>query len=163
MGSRGPQPDSQEMRKRKGFPGNRGRSEPKPTKSIMALTKLPFAPKTMNVIGKQEWKRIGPSLVEEGKLSLENLKLFEAYCYSYGVFQEIQRKFEQKEEAYVVFVGPTAAPKPNPLVAMAKDAQNMMLKMLRAIQTSTTLSPASKQDPLEQFFKKAEKLKVVKK
>ena len=161
MGLRGPQPDSPEMRERKGFPGNRGKSKPKQKKSAAALTKLPFAPRQFDKHGRQEWQRVGRVLIDDGKLSVENLKLFESYCHSYSIFKNIQEKLETED--LIVHTGRFQDPKPNPLINLAKDAQNMMLKMLRALQTSTTLSPESKQDPLEQFFKKAEKLKVVKK
>jgi len=161
MGLRGPKADSPEVRKRKGFPGGRGKTPTKAKISAAALTKLPYAPKRLSAEAIEEWKRVGKVLVKSGKLTQENLRLFEGYCYSFGVFQDAQEKL-QKEDL-VVFGGRLQEGKPNVLIAIAKDAQNMMLKMLRAIQTSTTLAPDSKQDPLEQFFKRAEKLKVVKK
>lgn len=161
MGLRGPQPDSDEVRKRKGYPGGRGKTPIKKKISSAALIKLPSAPRYLTKEARLEWKRIGKVIVNSGKLTNENLRLFEAYCYSYGVFREVQDKLAT--EKMIVLVGRAQDEKPNPLIAIAKDAQNMMLKMLRAIQTSTTLAPDSKQDPLEQFFKRAEKLKIVKK
>ena len=161
MGLRGPKPDSPEVRKRKGFPGGRGKNPVKKKVSPAALIKLPFAPRRLSKEAQAEWQRVGKVLIASGKLTSENLKLFESYCYSYGVFKDVQERLPT--EGLIIFGGRYNEGKPNVLIAVAKDAQNMMLKMLRAIQTSTTLAPDSKQDPLEQFFKRAEGLKVVKK
>jgi len=160
MGLRGPQPDSDEMRKRKGYPGKRGKNPPKKKVNLNALTKLPNVPSHFGPEAGAEWKRVGKVLIESGKLTNENLRLFEAYCYSYGIFREAQNKLTP--ETMIVLVGRAEDEKPNPLIQIAKDAQNMMLKTLRAIQTSASAPTEKAMDPLENFFKRAEKLKVVK-
>ena len=100
MGLRGPKPQSPEMMARKGNPGHKSKAALTKKDSFTALEKLPQSPKYIKGTARDEYRRIGVVLVNAGKISVENLKLFEAYCYNYGMFQEIQEKFESKKEDY---------------------------------------------------------------
>ena len=158
MGQRGPKKQSDELQKRKGNPGRR--SKPISPDKQDAISKLPAAPPYMTRIAGAEWRRAGESFVRLGKLTHANLKGLEAYSFNYGIFREAQETL--KSEAAVLDAGKNHYKQPHPAIAIARDAQNMMIRWLKVILDTTVAKAEAEGDPLENFFKRAEKLKVVK-
>lgn len=147
MGQRGKQPQTDEMKNRKGNPGRR---KPKQTPGRpMALNKLPTAPKHIQRIAGSEWRRIGQKYVDQGKLTDNNLKALELYCMNYSIVRKQMLTLEKEGE--VITSGQGGHRMPHPAVGVMNKAQKEMRDWLKVIETTVAQIPEKEKSALEKF------------
>ena len=128
------------------------KNEPKPD----VPNKLPNAPKTLDAVGKKEWRRVGRELHKLGVLTELDLTAFEAYCATYSTWQEAT---ERIQKTGVLIKAPSGYPIVSPYVSIANKAMIEMRKWL----VEFGMTPSSRarvvvpnekkeSDPLEQYL-----------
>lgn len=80
MGRRGPPPTPTKVLQLRGTHRRDRHGDPADEVAFGQLTALPPAPGFLDRMGKAEWKRVGPELIEKGLLSEGDLAAFTAYC-----------------------------------------------------------------------------------
>jgi P27 family predicted phage terminase small subunit len=72
------------------------------TSSKGALSRAPVAPAWFSPAARAEWKRVVPTLIERGIITVTDLALVEAFCVASGRIKELQAliQAEPMEKAY---------------------------------------------------------------
>jgi len=164
MAKPGPRPQPTSKKIVKGNPGRRPlpKNEPKPRIS----ENIPSAPGHLSKVGKKEWRRVTKELHPIGLITKIDITALAAYCSAYATWVECQEKIQKTG---LLIKAPSGYPIINPLLSISNKAVIQMKSFL--IEFGMTPSSRSRVegikaeaegDPLENFFKRAEKLKVVK-
>ena len=119
----GRKPKPTKLKVLEGNPGKRplNNKEPAPDSD------LPSYPPHLDDIGRQEWDRVASELKELGILTGIDMAVFAAYCHSYSVWVDAAIKIQKSG---TIIKAPSGYPVQNPLVSVARNAQNQMLKAL---------------------------------
>jgi len=137
--------------------------EPKPDHP----EKLPPAPKHLDTVGQQEWRRISKELYPIGLLTKIDLTALSAYCASYSMWVAAQENIKKHG---VLIKAQSGFPMQSPYMSIANRAMVEMRKWL--IEFGMTPSsrsrvevkkPEENKDPLADFLNKGKKLESVKK
>jgi P27 family predicted phage terminase small subunit len=87
----------------------------------------PLMPKHLTTEVRQEWRRVTKSLSDMGILSRHDGPAIEMYCDAYSTMVKAQ---EGIKASGLLIKGGNGAPKANPLIAIANEAQRNALKIL---------------------------------
>jgi len=92
MGRRGPAPTPTALKLLRGNPGRRplNNDEPKPD-VIKGDERLAKPPTFLSADAKLCWKRVAPSLIQLGLLTVADVSAFEAYCEAYARWRQYER------------------------------------------------------------------------
>jgi P27 family predicted phage terminase small subunit len=92
----------------------------------------PDAPEFLAPYGCDEWYRIGSELHRLGLLTIVDVNVFAAYCQSYARWREAEEalaRMAAKDPAgHALLVRGSAGVTPNPLVKIARDAAEAMVR-----------------------------------
>jgi len=98
----------------------------------------PVAPRWLSKVGKQEWKRILPLLLERGSLTPADATALGAYCQCVSRYVEACASVDEdgmQIETVVLDSNGVAHPKKvlNPLLKIAESSERSMFKFLREL------------------------------
>ena len=119
----GRKPKPTKLKVLEGNPGKR----PLNNKEPVPDSDLPSSPPHLDDVGRQEWDRVASELKELGILTGIDMAVFAAYCHSYSVWVDATIKIQKSG---TIIKAPSGYPVQNPLVSVARNAQNQMLKAL---------------------------------
>jgi P27 family predicted phage terminase small subunit len=131
MKGRKPKPTA--VKALQGNPGRRplNKAEPK-------VDGATTAPRWLDKVGKQEWRRLAPKLQRLGLLTPADRALFAAYCRAYSRLVHADRFLRRQES--LVYATPSGSIKPWPQEAIA----NQAVETMRKIATEFGFTPSSR-------------------
>lgn len=90
MGARGPAPKPTALKRLEGNPGKQKLNDFEPAYNLPGFTPKP--PSWLLKEAKKEWKKLAPTLIAAGVLTIPDLDAFAALCQNYAYYVEIDRK-----------------------------------------------------------------------
>jgi P27 family predicted phage terminase small subunit len=119
---RGRKPTPSNIVRLRGNPGRRPRNkrEPKPRLAI------PECPAHLDAEAKREWRRVAPQLDELGLLTVLDGPALAIYCAAWSRWVAANK---QVDELGLTVPGRNGIPKANPYIAVANQAQRLMMSM----------------------------------
>ena len=149
----GRKPVPTNLRILRGNPGKRPLpKEPK----YKEIVEIPKAPKYLNKVGKQEWKRAATILTEVKVLTENDIQALGAYCVNYQTWVDCIAKLQEE--------GLTTIRKNSVMVSPYFVMSNQLSKEMRAYWTEFGMTPSSrtkvqatpqeKDDEFDKFLKK---------
>lgn len=94
------------------------------------MSSLENAPKWLNKTAKEYWKRITPSLLQEGILTEATADLIASACAAYSTYREAH---EQLETEGRIIVTPSGTVKVNPHVQIEKQAFEQLVRVFKEL------------------------------
>lgn len=149
MGLRGPRPQSEEMKQRKGNPGKR---KPKVDNSaaepILGHVEVPCFLRN-DKIAAAEWRRISKDLTARRILTKSNIKALELYCLNYSLARQAKKDIDENGTQKTTEKG---YPVQNPSVAIMNKAQAEMRNWLKVLESTKVHAPKKEKNPLQEFL-----------
>ena len=133
MAKRGRKPKPTALKKLEGNPGKRQLNEYEPLPPISALR----CPNYLLPEARKEWRRLAPSLIAMGVLTVADVVPFAAYCTAFARWREAE-DFITKHGA--VYKDPKGFARPNPCVAIAAQ----QLREIKSLAAEFGLTPANR-------------------
>lgn len=149
MAGRPPKPTA--LKLLQGNPGKRPLNDAEPTFPIDEV----IAPTWLNAAAKREWRRLLPSLREQGLFTVADVAEFAGYCQSYAEVGELTRFLRKNGRTFTTSTGYTG---PVPEVAMRERALARMhlfgasFGLSPSARTRIKAQPKPEVDPFEVFL-----------
>lgn len=130
----GTKPKPSAVKELQGNPGHRGISKNEP-----AFKGTTTAPKHLDRLAKNEWRRLAPRLEYHAMLTPADRTAFAAYCVAYSTHVRAELALQEKSNPFG-YKTPGGVLRPWPEAAQSRDALNQMYRFL----TEFGLTPSSR-------------------